>query len=98
MARIATNVPEQSGLMEMDTQPQSYLMNYTTNSTTAASQVPQTVFVSDDDMQVIGSPTGSRSERVVTPVEPEQSLDPIYIQPTLGRDDDLDVQPSRGPR
>ena len=49
-------------------------------------------------MQVMGSPTGSRSERVVTPVEPEQPLDPIYIRPTLGRDDDLDVQPSRGPR
>ena len=98
MARIATNVSEQGGLMEMDTQPQSYLTNYTENSTTATSQVLQTVFVSDDDMQVMGSPTGSRSERVVMPVEPEQPLDPIYIRPTLGRDDDLDVQPSRGPR
>ena len=82
----------------MDTQPQSYLTNYTENSTTAASQVLQTVFVSDDDMQVMGSQTGSQSERVVMPVEREQPLDPIYTQPTPGRDNDLDVQPSRGPR
>ena len=52
MARIATSVPEQSLVMEMDTQPQSYLTNYTENSTTAASQVLQTVFVSDDDIKV----------------------------------------------
>ena len=43
MARLATSV-EQSRPMEMDTQPQSYLTNYTENSTTAASQVLQTVF------------------------------------------------------
>ena len=43
----------------MDTQPQSYLTNYTENSTTAASQVLQTVFVSDDEMQIMGSPTHS---------------------------------------
>ena len=65
---------------------------------TAASQVLQTVFVSDDEMQVMGSPTHSRSERVVTPVDMEQPLDPRYVQPTPRRDDDLDVQPSRGPR
>ena len=59
MARIATSVLEQSGIMEMDTQPQSYLMTYTKNSTTAASQVLQTMFVSDDDMQVMRSPTDS---------------------------------------
>ena len=59
MARIATSVLEQSGPMEMDTQPQSYLTTYTKNSTTAASQVIQTVFVSDDDMQVMRSPTDS---------------------------------------
>ena len=82
----------------MDTQPQSYLTNYTENSTTAASQVLQTVFVSDDEMQVMGSPADSRSERVVTPVDREQPLDPIYVEPTPRRDDDLDVQPSRGPR
>ena len=35
---------------------------------------------------------------VVTPVDREQPLDPMYIQPTPRRDDDLDVQPSRGPR
>ena len=62
MARIATNVLEQSGLMEMDMQPQSYLTNYTENSTTAVSQVFQTVFMSDDDMQVMGSPTDNRNE------------------------------------
>ena len=49
-------------------------------------------------MQVIGSPTGSQSERVVMLVEQEQPLNPIYTQPTPGRDDDLVVQPSRGPR
>ena len=49
-------------------------------------------------MQVMGSPAGSRSERVVTPVDREQPLDPIYMEPTPRRDDDLDVQPSRGPR
>ena len=82
----------------MDTQPQSYLTNYTKNSMTAASQVLQTVFVSDDEMQVMGSPAGSRNERVVTPVDREQPLDPIYMEPTPRRDDDLNVQPSRGPR
>ena len=66
----------------MDIQPQSYLTNYTENSTTAASQVLQTVFVSDDEMQVMGSPTHSRSERVVTPVDMELPLDPRYVQPT----------------
>ena len=65
---------------------------------TAASQVLQTVFVSDDEMQVKGNPAGSRSERVVTPVYREQPLDPMYVEPTPRRDDDLDVQPSRGPR
>ena len=59
MARMGTNVQEQSGLMEMDIQPQSYLMNYTENSKTAASQVLQTIFISDDEMQVMGSPAGS---------------------------------------
>ena len=98
MARIATSAPEQTGLREMDTQPQSYLTNYTENSMTAASQVLQTVFVSDDEMQVMGSPAGSRSERVVTPVDREQPLDPIYMEPTPRRDDDLDVQLSRGLR
>ena len=98
MVRMAMNVTEQNRLMGMDTQPQSYLTNYTENSTTEASQVFQMVFVSDDDMQVMGSSTGSQSERVVMPVEREQPLDPIYTQPTPGRDDALDVQPSRGPR
>ena len=32
------------------------------------------------------------------PVDMEQPLDPRYVQPTPRRDDDLDVQPSRGPR
>ena len=98
VARLATIAPNQTGLGEMDTQPQSYLTNYTKNSTTAASQVLQTMFVSDDKMQVMGSLTHSRSERVVTPVDMEQPLDPRYVQPTPRRDDDLDVQPSRGPR
>ena len=97
MARLATSV-EQSQPMEMDTQPQSYLTNYTENSTTAASQVLQTVFVSDDDIQMMGSPTGNRNEEVVTPVDREQPLDPMYTQPTPRMDDDLDVQPSRGQR
>ena len=65
---------------------------------TAASQVLQTVFVSDDKTQVMGSLTHSRSERVVTPVDREQPLDPIYVEPTPRRDDDLDIPPSRGPR
>ena len=98
VARLATSAPNQTGLREMDTQPQSYLTNYTENSMTAASQVLQTVFVSDDKMQVMGTLTHSRSERVVTPVDMEQPLDPRYVQPTPRRDDDLDVQPSRGPR
>ena len=97
MARLATSV-EQSRPMEMDTQPQSYLTNYTENSTTAASQVLQTVFVSDDDIQMMGSPTGNRNEEVVKPVNQEQPLDPMYTQPTPRMDDDLDVQQSRGPR
>ena len=46
----------------------------------------------------MGSPAGSQSERVVTPVERKQPLDPIYVQPNVGRDNHLDVQPSRGPR
>ena len=29
VARIATSAPDQTGLREMDTQPQSYLTNYT---------------------------------------------------------------------
>ena len=98
MARIATSAPEQTGLREMDTQPQNYLTNYTENSMTAASQVLQTVFVIDDEMQVMGSPAGSKSKRVVTPVDREQPLDPIYMEPTPRRDDDLDVQLSRGLR
>ena len=65
---------------------------------TTASQVLQTMFVTDDEMQIMGSPTHSRSERVVTPVDTEQSLDPRYVQPTPRRDDDFDVQPSKGPR
>ena len=44
------------------------------------------------------SPTDSRNKVVVTPVDREQPLDPMYMQPTPRRDDDLDVQPSRGPR
>ena len=56
------------------------------------------MFVSDDEMQIMGSPTHSRSERVVMPVNMEQPLDPRYVQPTPRRDDDLDVQPSKGPR
>ena len=63
MARIATSVQEQSRLMEMDMQSQSYLTNYTENSTTAASQVLQTVFMSDDYMQVMGSPKDSKMKR-----------------------------------
>ena len=47
---MATNVQEQSGMMEMDILPQTYLTNYTKNSTMVASQVLQTIFVSDDKM------------------------------------------------
>ena len=54
--------------------------------------------MSDDDIQVMRSPTDSQNEVVVTPVDREQPLDPMYMQPTSRRDDDLDVQPSRGPR
>ena len=43
-------------------------------------------------------PTEGQEERVVTPVEAMGNLKPAYIQPTTGIDDDLDVQPSRGPR
>ena len=49
-------------------------------------------------MQVVGSPTGSRNERVVTLVDRGEPLNPVYMQPTPRRDDDLDMQPSRGPR
>ena len=97
MARIATSVTEQNQLMGMDMQPQSYLTNYTENSTTAASQVLQTVFVSDDNIQGMRSLTDSRNKVVVTPVDRKQPLDPMYVQPTPRRDNDLDVQPSRGP-
>ena len=98
VARIATSAPEQTALREIDILPQGYLTNYTENSMTAASQVLQTVFLSDDEMQGMGSPSSSRSEMVVTPVDREQLLDPMYVVPTPRRDDDLDVQPSRGPR
>ena len=74
VARLTTRAPNQTGLGEMDTQPQSYLTNYTENSTTAASQVLQTMFVSDDEMQIMGSLTHSRSKRVVMPVDMEQPL------------------------
>ena len=57
MARMAMSAAEQNQFMGMDTQPQSYLTNYTENSTTAASQVLQTVFVSNDDTQGMRSPT-----------------------------------------
>ena len=98
MTRYAMSAPEQNRTMEMELQPQSYLTNYTENSTTAASHVLQTVFVSDDDMQVMGSPTGSQSERVVTLVDPREPLNLVYTQPTPRVDDNLDVQSSRGPR
>ena len=45
-----------------------------------------------------GSPTGNRNEEVVIPVDREQPLDPMYTQPNPRMDDDLDVQPTRGPR
>ena len=98
MTRMATSVSEQNRIMEMELQPQSYLTNYTKNSTTTVSHVLQTIFVSDDDMQVMGSLTGSQNERVVTPVDWKEPLDPVNMQPIPRRDDDLDVQPSRGPR
>ena len=63
-----------------------------------ASHVLQTVFVSDDDMQTAGSLRENQEDRVVTPVDPTEPLNPVYTQPTPGMDDDLDVQPSRGPR
>ena len=62
MARMTMNVTEQNQLMGMDTQPQSYLTNYTENSTTAASHILQTMFVSDDDIQAMGSLTGKVKE------------------------------------
>ena len=58
----------------------------------------QTVFVSDDDIQAVESPTEKQEERVVTPVDPRGCLNPVYMQPTPRLDVDLDVQLSRGPR
>ena len=98
MARLATNTAEQTQLMGMDTQPRSYLTNYTENSATTASQVLQMVFGSDDDTQGMRSPINNENERVVTPVDRDQPINPAYVQPNLRRDDDLDIQPSRGPR
>ena len=73
------NVRGPNQMVGMDTQPQSNLMNYTENSTTAASQVLQMVFVSDNDIQGMRSPADSRNERVVTLVDIEQPLGPIYV-------------------
>ena len=56
------------------------------------------VFVSDDDTQGMRSPINNENERVVTPVDRDQPINPAYVQPNLRRDDDLDIQPSRGPR
>ena len=94
LARQATssepNWPVEGGL-----QPQSYLTNYTETST-MASHVLQTVFVSDDDMQTSRSLRENQEDRVVTPVDPAEPLNPLYTQPTPRVDDNLDVQPSRG--
>ena len=98
MARLATNTAEQTQIMGMDTQPRSYLTNYTENSATTASQVLQMVFGSDNDTQGMRSPINNENERVVTPVDRDQPINPAYVQPNLRRDDDLDIQPSRGPR
>ena len=98
MTRYAMNATDQNRTMEMELQPQNYLTNYTENSTTAASHVLQTVFVSDNEMQVMVSPTGSQTKRVVMSVELSEPLNPVYTQHTLRMDDDLDVQLSRGPR
>ena len=98
MTKYATNATDQGRTMEMEVEPQSYLTNYTKNSTTAASNVLQTMFVSDDEKQVVISPTGSQTEQVVMPVETSEPLNPMYTQPTPRMDDDLDVRPSRGPR
>ena len=56
------------------------------------------MFVSDDDMQTPRSLRENQEDRVVTPVDPAEPLNPLYTQPTPRVDDDLDVQPSRGPR
>ena len=59
MTRYAKSATDQNRTMEMVFQPQSYLTNYTENSTTAVSHVLQTVFVSDDEIQVVVSPMGT---------------------------------------
>ena len=98
MTKYVTNATDQGRTMEMEVEPQSYFTNYTENSKTAASHVLQTVFVSDDEKQVVVSPTGSQTESVVMPVETSEPLNPRYMQPTPRMDDDLDVKQSRGPR
>ena len=98
MTRYATGATNQDTTEEMGAEPQSYLTNYTENSTTTASHILQTVFVSEDEMQAVVSLKEREMEQVVTPVESNEPPHLMYIQPTPRLDDDLDVQPSRGLR
>ena len=98
MARYATNPSQQNRTTNMETDPQSYLTNYTETSMATTSHVLQTVFVSDDEAEANEGSAENQTECVVTPVETGEPLNPMYTQPTTRRYDDLDVQPSRGPR
>ena len=98
LARQATTIADPDWTTDAGLQPQSYLINYTENLTTTASHVLQTVFVSDYHIQSATSPTKEQEERVVTPMDAMGHLNQAYTQPIPGIYDDLDVQPSRGPR
>ena len=72
----------------------------------AAERITQMVFVDDEGLeeQFLTEDEASRevaditANRVTTPVENEATpLDPIYTQRSQ-RDEDLDLQPSRGPK
>ena len=87
-------------------------MNPTTASettrvnTTDSSRVPPMVFVDDEGLEEQFLPedeasqegTDIRANRVTTPIDNNAApLDPIYTKRSQ-RDEDLDLQPSRGPR
>ena len=55
--------------------------NYTENSTAMASCVLQTVFVSDDNIHAVVSPTENQEESVVTPVEAMGPFKPGWYEP-----------------
>ena len=97
----------------VDTQQTRWKVQSRVNTTTGGAsgvnttdRVPQMVFVDDEGLkeqfltedEAIREVADTTAIRVMTPVENEAApLDPIYTQRSQ-RDEDLDLQPSRGPR